>query len=1485
MAFQLPDLNAQPATKKTSGFVLPDIGITKTTPQKPAKTQPSYEKVIDSMMSKTTSTDSIFDRAKNNQRLKNYIDSIPKIDPSYKRKLYDYAGIGGKISEYKPTAGQKAINVAKKTGDYAKVAGYGVGKSLGVDAASRLIESTVLKDAVGAPKNEEERKLKSQQTENKILGSYMGYNPNYDVSQDKGVQTAKGVGELTGTVAQLAIGNKAAAATKLPTLVGLGAVGATSGAVQAYGKGAKGKDIAKEAAITAASNIAGGSLAKSGGVLVQGGKKVAGRALQGAGEMLPISTLTTQGMETKERLKRTAEDVAIGGAFGVGGELAAKGVGKIVSNIKGAGTNKALKQISKTLNKGEIAEGQIGKLQPQKAVAQPTKIVPEVEAQAGKITPKRSIKTAQTLKPKGYTQELKPVETTVNKVSTVRDKTVVDKDIVYHGTNKNFKEFDKSQNKRSTLYGPGFYFTDSLKSAEEYATTYRGNTGSPRVIKAKLTHNKLWDYNNDKITPQQFEKIFNYTGDYPRITEPTKLGQLRGVTDISSGLKEMGYDGFKIVEKDGSKTYAVFNPEQIKQIPDIKSQFTPSTTVQKGYATANKPVYPTLKRSPTQVVEANKITTIEGSIKHLESRRTNVTKRIETLKQSKAPASEIKKLENNLHSIDLQLFAQRERLGKLKTPTTTTATVIDQTVGDSSTFRSKISRDIKKPKTNFTEKVDKIRTQFIDDLAPLERLEKNIRGKVASAESSLYKQSRLFKGSPTKANEIVSTKLSPIIKDIESKGYTYKDLGDYALAVHAKKVNAAKINSGFSNAEIDGVIRELGTPEMEVARKELIKLNNSLLDDLIDAGVLSKESVNTLRDKWSDYMPLFRSFDDDKIEFAKGLKNAMANVSNPIKKLTGSSRDVIDPIESMVKNIFKLTTDADRNRVALQISKLADEDISQTFIRKLSEKETVGRKNVVNVWENGERISYEVEQETYKAILNLDKESSSMLINLLQKPAAVLRAGATLTPEFSLRNPIRDVLQAYTVSKSGFNPIVDFPLALIDTISKGKHGSKLYNEFMSSKAGYGNVVSMDRNMHREALEKVIKEPVSKKFVNIVTGKSLIKLLRAISDTTETATKLGEFKAAIRKGATKEEAAYRARDIMDFARAGYSVRSANKIVAFLNANIQGKSKLIRAIKENPIGVTTRAIKAVTLPTIGVYVMQQKFANDTQKATIKDAPDWMKDTFWLVPIPGTDIVARLPKPFDLAIPFSNLPEKLMQYTFDKDPEAFDGFIKRSMGQLSVPMMITGVLPIIEGMANYSFFRESPIIPRREEKIGFEEQYDINTSETAKIIAKGVNKLTGGEGQFKNFGSPRIIDNTIRGVTAGLGTYATTAIDSILYGLGAAEKPIRPQKDITQQPFIKAFTVSQTGTGKAIDELYKLQDKLERELGSAKLKGSPFKDKGKLNKIKDATEKIGKISKRIRGIQNDKVMTAQEKRVELDRLNKKRNNIAIEAMERMN
>lgn len=804
-------------------------------------------------------------------------------------------------------------------------------------------------------------------------------------------------------------------------------------------------------------------------------------------------------------------------------------------------------------------------------------------------------------------------------------------------------------------------------------------------------------------------------------------------------------------------------------------------------------------------------------------------------------------------------------------------------------FRAKIDRNPKTERKTFGQVYDNLRTQFVDDVAPLEKLEKDIRGKIASAEDSLYKSARLFRGSPTKATEVVRTKLAPIIQNIEKQGYSYQDLGDYALAVHAGDVNAKGINSGFTDGQIQAVLNKFGTPEMEAARKELIKVSNDLLDELANAQVISRDTVKALREKHPNYMPLFRSFDDDKVEFAKGFSKALANVSSPLKKLEGSSRDVVDPIESMVKNVFQITNTAERNKVALQLAKLADEDIAGAFVRKVADNEGTARKNVVNVLQNGEKVKYEVEPEVYKAMLDLEGKSSEFYIRMLQKPASLLRAGATLTPEFSLRNPMRDVLQAYVVSNSGFNPLIDFPIALADVITKGKYFDKvgaksMYSDWLKANGGYGNMISMDREMHREAMESALKEPISKKVVNIVNPKAWISVLRAVSDTMESATKLGEFRAATRKGVSPQEAAYQSRDIMDFARSGSSTREINKIVAFFNANIQGKSKIIRAIQENPVGVTTRAFKAITLPTVGIYAIQKAMSNDVQKATIEDAPQWQKDTFWLIPIPGTDMVGRIPKPFDLAPIFANVPERMLEYIYENDKNAFDGFVRDAMAGASLPVMPTGLLPILEGVANYSLFRQAPIIPQREQGLNYPDQYDINTSETAKIVAKGVNKLTGGEGSLKNFGSPRIIDNTIRGMTAGLGDLGLTAIDAVIKGLSESKGPEKPKKSLPQLPVAKAFLVNQSGTGEAVNYLYGEKDKLLRKKNSAEINKTSFTQNADLMFIERETKKIGDISKKMKDIQNDKTMSAEEKRKELDKLNQHRNEIARDAKKKL-
>lgn len=803
--------------------------------------------------------------------------------------------------------------------------------------------------------------------------------------------------------------------------------------------------------------------------------------------------------------------------------------------------------------------------------------------------------------------------------------------------------------------------------------------------------------------------------------------------------------------------------------------------------------------------------------------------------------------------------------------------------GDASTFDQKISRTPSKKKESFDKRWEKIRTQFVDDIAPLEGLEKRVTGRLASAEDSLYKTARLYKGTPEKASQVVTTRLAPVIQAVERAGYSADDIGRYALAKHAKDVNAAGYKSGFTNAEIEDVLSKYGNAEMNAAQQELVKINRDMMQGLVDNGVVSKQLADTLGERWQNYIPLFRSFDDEKIEFGSGMSGALANVASPIKALKGSERAVVDPLENMVKNIFQSVNAAERNKVAGQLAKLSEKDVDGAFIRKLKPNEEVGRKNVVNVKVDGENVKYEVEPEVYQALLNLDKESSSMLINVLSKPASLLRAGATLTPEFSLRNPMRDVAQAFITSNSGFNPITDFGAGLIQSISKGK----LYQDWIENSGAYGNIISQDRNVHRQALEKVLKQPASKKFVNVVTGKGLINILRAITDTTESATKVGEYRAALRQGQTKQEAAYRSRDIMDFGRAGTNVRQVNKVVAFLNANIQGKSKILRAIKANPAGVTARAFAAVTVPTIGIYALNAAYANETQKQTLAEAPDWQKDSFWLIAIPGTDQVARIPKPFDIAPIFANLPEKALQFVHENDKEAFDGFVNRTIKSSSLPAQLSGMLPFIEGMANYSFFREGPIIPQREQGLQFKDQYDpIRTTEVSKLLAAGADKITGGKGAFKNFSSPRIMDSTIKGLTAGLGTYATDAVDAILQGKipytgikvapSLVDRPAAPGKRLEQQPLAKAFLVDPLQGGRSMDKFYTEQEKLKSEKASAAINEKPFKNEGRLSYLNDISSDMSDINKYIREIEKSD-LTAKEKRDKIEPLVVRRNKLA--------
>ncbi|KKL76943.1 hypothetical protein LCGC14_2039860 [marine sediment metagenome] len=334
----------------------------------------------------------------------------------------------------------------------------------------------------------------------------------------------------------------------------------------------------------------------------------------------------------------------------------------------------------------------------------------------------------------------------------------------------------------------------------------------------------------------------------------------------------------------------------------------------------------------------------------------------------------------------------------------------------------------------------------------------------------------------------------------------------------------------------------------------------------------------------------------------------------------------------------------------------------------------------VTVLVNGKRQFYRVDPDLRDALLNLDRESMGMLGNFLSLPAKWLRAGATLSPDFMVRNPARDQLTSFVYSNYGFLPGVDFLRGLAGIIRKDAD----YQLFRQSGAEHSMMVSLDRLY----LQKTFKEVVEgKKFKDYV--KHPLELFQIVSELGEKATRLGEFKSGIRRGARPLEAGISAREVsLDFAEAGTTAHAVNRLIAFFNANIRGWDRMIKSFRDHPVRTSLKIFVGITLPSILLYLANR------DDPRWKEIPQWQKDLFWIVMT--EDTIYRIPKPFELGIIFGSMPERFLEWLDNKDPNMLKE-VMLNMAEAGSPGYIpTALLPIIENLADFSFFRGRSIVP---------------------------------------------------------------------------------------------------------------------------------------------------------------------------------------------
>lgn len=767
-------------------------------------------------------------------------------------------------------------------------------------------------------------------------------------------------------------------------------------------------------------------------------------------------------------------------------------------------------------------------------------------------------------------------------------------------------------------------------------------------------------------------------------------------------------------------------------------------------------------------------------------------------------------------------------------------------------------------------------TKAIDELNPLREMVEeveHITGEKVAFKDNPFMQAWLSRGWVGKAEEFIKRgrpekgvrSFEDIIKDIPQK--EHKDFSAYLVALHDLDLHRNGQMATFTLKEDLATVKQYEkNPTFKSAAKDIHRFQDYMLAELVNNGILKVETYHLLRYKYPNYVPFFRDFSAESMDGFFSSSKGFVNVANPIKRFKGSTRDIIDPLESIVKNTYQFYNAIERNHVGVTFAKLAKKPGVGTIVEEVrGNRPAKSTDNTFSVWVKGKKVVYETTPELAQAMKMINKDTSNFLTKILQYPASWLRAGSTVTAGFAITNALRDTISAGVFSKHGFLPVVDTFRGLAHFLKK----DQLYWDYVKSGGAHAAMVSLDRDY----LSGHLRELFSRKSTLSKVVRNPMEVLRAISEATEVATRLGEFSNA-RKGYTGlysrltktnlkpkslGEASIASRDItIDFSRTGTHTKTANKVVAFFNATVQGGDKLVRAWRDDPKGMTIKSTLFITLPTIALWYLNK------DNTAYQELPQWEKDTFFH--IPAGDKFIKIPKPFELGLLYGTTFERMLQYFDDKSTGrngvGFKGLGDRTIDTLLPDILPTALSPIWEWWSNYSKFRQRNIVPQSQEKLPDKLQYGSNTSMVARKIGDTFNV------------SPYKVDNTIMGYGGNLARLGLDITDAIS---GANEK--RPTKGVTELPEIRRFFAKPYQSSDSVQRVYddfKEQEKLHNELKLTGQRPEGY-DPKLYNKLKNAQNSFKAINKASKKIIDSETMSSDTKREKLDKLNIQKANVA--------
>ncbi|EKF9829402.1 hypothetical protein O1D23_000859 [Vibrio cholerae] len=809
-------------------------------------------------------------------------------------------------------------------------------------------------------------------------------------------------------------------------------------------------------------------------------------------------------------------------------------------------------------------------------------------------------------------------------------------------------------------------------------------------------------------------------------------------------------------------------------------------------------------------------------------------------------------------------------------------------------------------------------TRWLDGLAPIKYAED--KAGINSAEDSGYVAARLASGSssvmqavmlygvPEWKDGIIQKKegtgeADSLLGVFESLG---KDLNNWLAWMagnRARELKAQGRENLLSDSEINALIAlgEGKQAKFKAAKAKYNAMNKALLNLAEEAGLIDKESRESWESEW--YVPFYRQDDEAK---EKGLDavigpwkgRGIANQSAQIKRLKGSDKNVNDLLENIFINTGKLV-DASMKNMAMQkvVYNLSDTDLIEVIPRpNLMQFKAA---DAVQVKIEGENYLVKIaDPQLFNAMTQIDMERTNhWLMTTARGAKRLITSAVTVSPEFMLRNFLRDSLSSWAMNKDGFTPIVDSFKGVGKTLRK--EGGTIDMMFAGSSflGGYINgndPQAMADSVRKALIRKGLSEREIRDYQNtIVTNKDqlnakmrkgwdkLRKRYMELGEGLENANREAVYEAALKAGKSKAQAVFEAKDLMDFSMHGSSkiAMFMGDVLPFFNARLQGLGKLARAAKESPIQIAQRG-GMIAAASVALMLMN----GDDER--YQELPDWDKDLNWHIWVYGEHV--RIPKPFEIGVLFGTLPERIINTAlFEDNLEDLRGAFARNLVSTfalnPVPQVIN---PLFEAAINYSQFKGAPIENMADLSLAPEARYNEQTS----ITMREIGELTGL--------SPKKLEHIYNGYLGTVGGYVLSVSDMVARSLGGyGVKPALRPEDL---PVIKAFYQGsdRAKSTKYLDDFYKMMSEAEelyrtvndfRKEGRFERANELLEERGQIlnarKPLKDTQKLIKQLNNEVNLILRDGILTAEEKRERITRKLQQRNALVAQAVRRVN